>query len=275
MYMKLKDGKSKVLTLSYDDNVVQDIRLMEILDKHGIKATFNINTGMYVPEETVRQQYYGRMKLSEAVALYKDSGHEVAVHGLTHPALNKLPSDERLMEVLEDRKNITRQYGSLARGMAYPGGTYSQQVMEELKLCSICYARTIQSTEQVNFPENWLEWHPTCHHKNPKLMEITKRFVDEAPRYGNVNWLLYVWGHSFEFDKDDNWHVIEEFARYAGGKEDIWYATNIEIYDYVKAYESLQTSVDKSIVHNPTATDVWFAHKMQVHCVKAGQTLYL
>ena len=36
MYMKLKDGKSKVLTLSYDDGVVQDIRLIGILDKYGI-----------------------------------------------------------------------------------------------------------------------------------------------------------------------------------------------------------------------------------------------
>jgi peptidoglycan/xylan/chitin deacetylase (PgdA/CDA1 family) len=230
---------------------------------------------MYLPEDTVREKYYGRMKFSEAKALYTDCGHEIAVHGLTHPALDKLKSDERIMEVLEDRKNIARQYGSLARGMAYPGGTYSQQVMEELKLCGICYARTIQSTEQVDFPKNWLEWHPTCHHKNPKLMEITKRFVDETPRYGSANWLLYVWGHSFEFDNQDNWHIIEEFARYAGGKDDIWYATNIEIYDYVKAYESLQTSVDKRIVHNPTATDVWFAHNKQTYCVKAGETLYL
>ena len=148
-------------------------------------------------------------------------------------------------------------------------------VMDALAKCGICYARTIKSTEQVNFPANWLEWHPTCHHKNPRLMEITKRFVDETPRYGSANWLLYVWGHSFEFDKDDNWDVIKEFTRYAGGKEDIWYATNIEIYDYVKAYESLQTSVDKNIVHNPTATDVWFAHKMKTYCVKAGETLYL
>ena len=65
MYMKLKDGKSKVLTLSYDDGVVQDIRLMEILNKNGIKATFNINTGLYLPEDTVREKYYGRMKFSE------------------------------------------------------------------------------------------------------------------------------------------------------------------------------------------------------------------
>ena len=275
MYMKLKDGKSKVLTLSYDDGVVQDIRLMEILNQNGIKATFNINTGLYLPEDTVREKYYGRMKFSEAKALYTNSGHEVAVHGLTHPALDRIPTDEALTEILEDRKNIEKQYGTLARGMAYPGGTYSQQVMEELKLCGICYARTIQSTEQVDFPKNWLEWHPTCHHKNPKLMEITKRFVDESPKYGNRIWMLYVRGHSFEFDLQDNWHIIEEFARYAGGKEDIWYATNIEIYDYVKAYESLQTSVDKRIVHNPSSVDVWFAHNKQTYCVKAGETLYL
>ena len=68
---------------------------------------------------------------------------------------------------------------------------------------------------------------------------------------------------------------METFAEYVGGKNDIWYATNMEIYDYVKAYERLETSVDKSIVHNPSAMDVWFSHKNEVYCVKAGQTLYL
>ena len=119
MYMKLKDGKSKVLTLSYDDGVVQDIRLMEILNKHGIKATFNINTGMYIPEDTVRERFHGRMKRSEAQKLYINSGHEVAVHGLTHPFLNKLKPEEIVTEILEDRKNIEQQYGVIARGMAY------------------------------------------------------------------------------------------------------------------------------------------------------------
>ena len=115
---------------------------MEILNKNGIKATFNINTGMYLPEDTLRETYFGRMKRSEALALYKDSGHEVAVHGLTHPALDRIPSDEALTEILEDRKNIEKQYGTLARGMAYPGGTYSQAVMDELKLLDeVAYVR--------------------------------------------------------------------------------------------------------------------------------------
>ena len=50
-------------------------------------ATFNINTGLYLAEETTREKFYGRMKLSEAKKLYIKSGHEVAVHALTHPFL--------------------------------------------------------------------------------------------------------------------------------------------------------------------------------------------
>jgi len=275
MYMKLKDGKSKVLTLSYDDGVVQDIRLIGILDKHGIKGTFNINTGMYLPEDTVREKFYGRMKLSEAKELYADSGHEVAVHGLTHPFLERLKADECIAEIIDDRRNIEAQYGTIARGMAYPYGTYSNAVVDILDKCGICYSRTVKTTEKFGFPENWLTLHPTCHHKNPRLMELAKKFVEETTRYNRDNWMFYLWGHSYEFDNDDNWHVIEEFAQYVGGRGDIWYATNIEVYDYVKAYERLETSVDKKIVHNPSAIDVWFRHDHETHCVKAGQTIYL
>ncbi|MBO5726236.1 MAG: polysaccharide deacetylase family protein [Clostridia bacterium] len=273
MYMKLKDGKSKVLTLSYDDGVVQDIRLVKILDKYGVKATFNINTGTYLAEDVVREKFNGRMKLSEATELYKNSNHEVAVHTLTHPFLEKLSTDEVLTEVLDDRRNIEKQYGTVARGMAYPYGTYSKAVIDCLEKCGICYSRTVKSTDGFGFPANWLELHPTCHHNNPKLMELAKKFAEGKSNYISDNWMFYLWGHSYEFDNNDNWDVIEKFAEYIGGRDDIWYATNIEVYDYIKAYEQLQTSVDKDIVHNPTSIDVWFSHKGNVYCAKAGETI--
>lgn len=275
MYLKLKDGKSKVLTFSYDDATVQDIRLINILDKHGLKGTFNVNTALYLPEETVREKYTGRMKLSEAQALYINSGHEVAVHGLTHPFIDRIPLDEVLTEVIEDRKNIEQQYGTLARGMAYPYGLFNDKIMDALRRCGISYARTTKNTENFTFPQDWLAFHPTCRHASPKLMELAKKFVEEKGKHISENWLFSVWGHSREFDRDDNWDVIEAFAEYTGGRDDIWYATNIEIYDYVKAYERLETSIDKSIVHNPSAMDVWFSHKNEVYCVKGGQTLHL
>ena len=273
--MKLKDGKSKVLTLSYDDGVVQDIRLIGIFDKHGLKATFNINSGMYLAEDAVRERYYGRLKLSEAKELYIGSPHEVAVHSLTHPFLEKMKSDEMLLEILEDRKNIEAQYGVIARGMAYPYGTYSNDVIEMLAKCGIVYSRTTKSTMSFKFPENWLALHPTCHHREAPLMDLARKFAEETSRYPTDNWMFYVWGHSYEFDNNDNWNIIEEFAEYIGGRDDIWYATNIEIYDYVKAYENLQTSVDKKTVYNPTAIDVWFMQDNKTYCVKAGETIKL
>ncbi len=36
----------KYLTFSYDDGVTQDIRLIELFNKYGMKATFNINSGL-------------------------------------------------------------------------------------------------------------------------------------------------------------------------------------------------------------------------------------
>ncbi len=272
MRMKLKDGKTKVLTLSYDDGVFQDIRLVEIMGRYGIKGTFNINSGCYFPEDKVREAPRGRLKFSEAAELFTASGHEVAVHSYTHPRLEKMDTTEMLSEIIEDRKDIESRYGTVARGMAYPFGTYDCRVIEVLKNCGIVYSRTVRTTESFNFPENWLELHPTCHHNNPRLMELIKRFVEVPNRFGYAE-MFYLWGHSYEFDDNNNWEVIERFCEYAGGRDDIWYATNIEIYDYVKAYESLQTSYDKKLVHNPSAIDVWFESRGKVHCVKAGETL--
>ena len=272
MKMILKDGKTKVLTLSYDDGVVQDIRLIEIMDKYGLKGTFNINSGLYLPEDTVRERFCGRLKLSEARKLYSNSVHEVAVHSLTHPFLEKMDSAEIIYEITEDRKAIESHYGKITRGMAYPFGTYSEKVVDILEKCNIAYARTVQSTYNFKFPENWLLLHPTCHHNYENLEELIKKFVETPSRWGNAE-MFYLWGHSYEFDNNDNWDVIEKFAEYASGHEHIWYATNIEIYDYVKAYERLQTSYDKKIIHNPSTIDVWFEVEGKVYCIKSGETL--
>ena len=89
-FMRFPGGVSKALTLSYDDGVEQDIRLIEIMQKHGIKGTFNLNSGFYSPEGTVfpEGQIHRRLSKSQAQAVYKNSGMEVAVHGLTHPFWN-------------------------------------------------------------------------------------------------------------------------------------------------------------------------------------------
>ena len=176
-------------------------------------------------------------------------------------------------EVLEDRRNLETDFDTLIRGMAYAYSDYSAEAIKVLKECGIVYSRAVASTLRFTFPADFWAIQPTCHHNSEKLMDLAEKFVTTTSRYPSDNWLFYVWGHSYEFDDRDNWDVIERFAAYIGGKEDIWYATNIEIHDYVRAYEALAVSADTTRVFNPTLIDVWFSENGKTYCVKAGETV--
>jgi hypothetical protein len=128
------------------------------------------------------------------------------------------------------------------------------------------------STGNFALPTDFLRWHPTCHHNDNRLMSLAKSFV-EAPKQQKKAMLFYLWGHSYEFDGLNNWNVIEEFAQYIGGKDHIWYATNIEMIDYINAYRSLRFSADGTRVYNPTLIEVWFAEKGKLFSVAPGQTI--
>jgi hypothetical protein len=87
--------------------------------------------------------------------------------------------------------------------------------------------------------------------------------------------LYYLWGHTYEFEGNDNWEVFEQIAQRISGKEDIWYATNIEIYNYVQAYNSLIFSADMKRVYNPTATKLYFTFSGKDFSVDPAQTIEL
>ena len=70
-------------------------------------------------------------------------------------------------------------------------------------------------------------------------------------------YMMYVWGHSFEFERNNNWEVMEEFCEMIGHRDDIWYATNIEIVDYNEAFDRLQIFADNEYIYNPSACSVW------------------
>lgn len=275
IHMRFPGGLRKAITFSYDDAVEQDIRLVDIFDKHNLKGTFNINTGVFSPEGKIHPEgrIHRRMTEKQTYDLLANSPHEVAVHTLTHPYLEKMPPASATYEVLGDKMNIEKLFGKITRGMAYPFGTYSSDVMELLKGCGIAYARATTATSNFNLPKNWLYWEPTTHHKNPNLMNLAKKFVEETPPYSP--WVFYIWGHSYEFEKADNWNVIEEFADYVAFKDDIWYATNIEIYEYVEAYNSIRLSADCKIMHNPTSRELFFEVDGQTRSIKSGETITL
>lgn len=272
VFMRFPGGKQRALTFSYDDGVEQDVRLIEIFRKYGLKATFNLNSGLYAPEGTVypEGQVHRRMTESQVSELYRGDDIEVAVHGYTHPWLDHMPMNMCTKDLMDDREKLESQFGTLVRGMAYPFGTYSDDVVASMRSVGIVYSRTVQSTHDFNMPTDWMRLPATCHHNDPELMKLAHRFVEESS-WGRP-WMFYLWGHSYEFEGNNNWEVIEEFAEFMSGRDDIWYATNIEIYDYQAAFKQLLFSMDGKIVTNPTAYELWFFLNGEEYSIKPGET---
>lgn len=271
-FMRFPNFRRKAVTLSYDDGKIYDKKLIEIMDKHGLKGTFNLNGGLF-PKET------GGIRLTkeEAYALYVNSPHEVAAHGYEHLSLGEIGQTAATCEVLKDREILEETFGCVIKGMAYANGSWGgDHVLQAAKSSGICYARTTVSTEKFNLPEDWLRMPGTCHHNNPRLMELAQKFVEakesENP-WANYPMLFYLWGHSYEFNDNDNWNVIEEFGEYIGNREEIWYATNGEIYDYVQAYQNLHFSANGDRIYNPSAIDVCLCYRGKNVLVPSGKTV--
>lgn len=275
--MRFPEGRKKALTLSYDDGVEQDIKLIDIMKHNGLKGTFNLNSGLYKDPgmEYKPGTIHRRMSMEEATKVYSDSGMEIALHGLTHPFLDRIPGTLCLEEIVKDRENLEKQFGGLVRGAAYPYGTYNDKVVETLRMAGIVYSRTVASTENFDIPQDWLRLPATCHHNNPRLRELAEDFVEDRRERCGHSQLFYLWGHSYEFEQNDNWEVIERFASYIGGRREIWYATNIEICDYVEAYRSLIFSMDGMRVYNPSCQDVYIEAEGTLHCITPGETIDL
>ncbi len=245
-------GKNKAFTLSYDDGVVQDRRLVELFDYHHAKCTFNLNYGVLGLKRNEKDVDISTVDKNEVEELYRN--HEVGGHGLYHSDISSLKSPYALYEIIEDKAKLEALTGYPLKMFAYPFGFFSQDTKDLLKKSGYKGARTVRSTYGFALPDDPMELNPTCHHNDEKLMELAKHFIEDR----NIQpYLFYVWGHGYEFDKDENWERMEKLLIYLRSYEDrIWYATNGEILDYLQAYRMLEYSVDGSMIYNPSATGV-------------------
>ena len=270
LFMRFPVGLDRALTFSSDDGVSPDQRLVAIFKKYGLKATFNINSDLFSPDDPDLPRNGTRLSAKEAVETYE--GMEVAVHGAIHPFWDQMPQEAATYDIVRDRDNLEKLFHRIIRGSAAPYGVMGDKCKNALKAAGIVYCRSTVSTEKFSMPKDWLELPATCHHGNPRLMELAdKFFVFDKPRAPQ---LFYVWGHSYEFDDENNWDVIEKFAEKMSGHGDkIWYATNGEIYDYVEAYNRLVWSVELDRVCNPTFTELWFFYGKQTYRIMPGETI--
>jgi peptidoglycan/xylan/chitin deacetylase (PgdA/CDA1 family) len=279
-FLRFPEGKTKAVTFSYDDGGKNDIRFLEIINQYGLKCTFNL-IGKFVEDEAILSNEFIRENILS-------KGHEVAAHGYDHRAQDKIRSIEGIREIIDCRIALENAFGVIVRGMAFPDNVVNRfkepeaykRIKGYLSDLEVDYVRSADGdNDEFQLPEDWHNWIPTAHHNNPKIMEYIQKFVElnvqgqyksrRAPR------LFYMWGHSAEFENNQNWDHLEKICSALSGDENVWYATNMEIYEYVSAYRSLSYSADGTIIYNPTLIKIWFDVDGVPYCIAPGETLKL
>lgn len=275
LYLRFPGGKAKALTFSYDDGVKEDKRLAKLFLEKGLKCTFNLNSSLIpTTEEDNKARKHPKLTWNELNELFKSGLFEVACHSATHPLLTACTDSVVLDEVLFDRRALEGNFKRIVKGMAYPYGPTDDRIMALLKSAGIVYSRTVTSTRDFSIPNEWLKWNPTCHHNSPDMERLIAEFLAVKPNRDAK--AFYIWGHSYEFTDNDNWSVIENIAEKLSGCDDIFYATNMEIYKAVENFRRLEFSADGKTVYNPCCEPVWAAKpNSEAFKIEAGQTVNL
>ena len=256
------EGKPGALTTSWDDGTIFDRTLVPILNKYGIKGTWNLTSGM-LGKDKDQTGFQDFISASEVQQLY--AGHEVACHSVNHPGLASMPGDVIISELFHDRKALEAFTGAPVQGLAYPFGSTNAQVRSIARSCGLVYGRG--AIESCNFlhPDDFMDWAPSFHFDD-RYPTIWEDFI--TPLWDGK--LLFVFGHSFEFDPD-KWERIEDFCRLAGGHPDVWYATNLEVYEYINAWRGLSCTVDLSVIKNNSSREIWVRCAGRLVCIKPGE----
>jgi peptidoglycan/xylan/chitin deacetylase (PgdA/CDA1 family) len=228
------NGKMKALTFSYDDGVLQDQRLIEIFNKYGLKATFNLNSGLFGKKGALVREgvTVDHNKVAREDVRHVYAGHEVAAHTLKHPFLPGVEDeDEIVRQVEEDRLALSELMGYEVVGFAYPGGgiNHDKRVADIIRRrTGVKYCRTTDSTHSFDVQGDLYEFNPTVYHhvEWEALFDLGEKFLAMTPDRPQI---FYIWGHAYEFDIRNEWGRFEEFCKMMSGAPDIFYGTNREI----------------------------------------------
>lgn len=263
-YDRYPGGKHFAVTFSYDDGNIADRRLVALFNKYGLKATFHLIPSRFGGDTVISSD--------EVKTLY--SGHEISGHTYSHPHLVGMPISAQLEEITRCRAELEALSGTLVRGMSLPYGGKNAATVTAMKAAGIAYSRNAGATGGLSVPADFLDWNPTCHHSAAsKIIENFKNaWINQSWNYGG---LIDIWGHSFEFDRADNWQLAEEMCASLSGLSDVWYATNIEICDYITAQRTLILSQDQKTIFNPSAISVWVSSDGSAIEIKSGESVRL
>lgn len=247
--MRYKNFLTKAVTFSYDDGTFYDVFLAELLNKYGLKCTFNINSGLFGVNSCIscdgKKIYHNRLSAEQVRAVCE--GHEIASHSLSHPLLINRSAEFLDEQVLTDLKNLDDLTGGNTVGFAYPGGPHDDFTDSYLR-DKVLYARTVENTYSFDLPNSFVPLHPTVCSKEPEFLSLCREFA--GSEFCEMKW-LYIWGHSYEFSLPGVYDGFVAACEILSARTDILFATNREIIEYVKCARMLRAAGGELINDSP------------------------
>lgn len=198
----------KIFLLSFDDGTIWDGRFVELLNRVGMKATFNLNSGLedFVWYYEDRFPIY-RQRLADTVEQYR--GHEVASHTLTHPWLNTLTPPQISREVGADCAALKETFGMKEIGFGVPFTACGEREISIIRKF-VRYIRLSAFDHSFAPPPD--PYHIPIHglYNDPDIREKIARFAESDLTVS----LFVLAGHSYEFEVLGHWGYIEELLQY-------------------------------------------------------------
>ena len=261
-------GYPKAFSLSYDDGVEQDARLVEILNRYGLKGTFNLNSQLmldgfvWIHESGMPVR---RLPLELALPLY--AGHEIASHSMTHPFLHTLPEEEVFQQLWEDKRQLEELFGRPIAGFALPFTDYNDTIARCAEKCGFEYVRISQESGNFDPIQHRFYRRAGMFHLRPELGDFVKTFLNTNQELA----LCQIVGHSYDLDVADLWSEMENIFRLVSRNPDVICMTNLELVRYLDAMERAVIS-DYEII-NPTNMELWFRAGEQVLALRPGERI--
>ncbi|HVO65304.1 MAG TPA: polysaccharide deacetylase family protein [Syntrophales bacterium] len=188
----------------WDDGIVDDLRLADILRRYNALATFCLNPGLYREERTFGwihgDREVWRLGINELYVVY--NGFEVCSHSMTHPYLTEVSSDRLDWEVRVSRDILQDLFKKPVLGFCYPFNLYNERVKASVRAAGYVWARGGRDVENIFPPDDPLESSFSCHFLSPNFWSK----FDEARRGSGV---FSFWGHSCEIANEGMWKDFE------------------------------------------------------------------
>ena len=262
-------GKAKAFNITYDDGVTQDVPFVAMLNRYGIKGTFNLNSQLMEQEFQWQHEsglWIRRLPSYVVTELYK--GHEVASHSLSHPYMQGLSEDEIMYQLGHDKWQLSQLFGHEISGFALPFDYYSPLIADCARRLGFEYSRCSEERYSYAPPEDYYNWAAGSYHVNPRFYDFASGFFCTDEELA----LCQIVGHSYDLDTMNMWGLMEDLCWHVADCDDIACMTNIELVRYLKAMRG--ADIGENYIRNNSNLSLWFDFDGQVLEIKPGVEYY-